>query len=129
MITADQILCHLVGDYILQSSWMAHRKTSNWDVALLHAFFYMLPFLFLGPSPVAILVISLTHAAIDRYRLAKYIVVLHDKLAPKVARPRPAERGEMGFPGTTPVWLSTWLLIIIDNTTHVLINGLALRYL
>ena len=34
-----------------------------------------------------------------------------------------------GYPPTTPIWLSTWLLIAADNSIHLLINYLALRYL
>ncbi len=34
-----------------------------------------------------------------------------------------------GYPPSTPVWLSVWLLIIADNILHVAINGAALRYL
>lgn len=34
-----------------------------------------------------------------------------------------------GYPPTTPAWLSTWLLIIADNTLHLAINYVALTYL
>lgn len=34
-----------------------------------------------------------------------------------------------GYPPNQPPWLSTWLLIIADNTLHLTINYLALRYL
>lgn len=34
-----------------------------------------------------------------------------------------------GYPPTTPPWLSTWLLIIADNTLHLAINYAALRWL
>lgn len=34
-----------------------------------------------------------------------------------------------GYPPTTPIWLSTWLLIIADNTLHLAINYAALRWL
>lgn len=34
-----------------------------------------------------------------------------------------------GFPPEVPIWLSTWLLIIVDNVIHITINGIALRYL
>jgi hypothetical protein len=34
-----------------------------------------------------------------------------------------------GYPPTTPIWLSTWLLIIADNTLHLAINYAALKYL
>jgi len=34
-----------------------------------------------------------------------------------------------GYPPERPPFLSVWLLIIADNIIHVVINGLALRYL
>lgn len=34
-----------------------------------------------------------------------------------------------GYPPMTPIWLSTWLLIIADNTLHLAINYAALRWL
>jgi hypothetical protein len=34
-----------------------------------------------------------------------------------------------GYSPATPAWLAVWLLIIADNIMHVLINGLALKYL
>lgn len=66
-----ELLCHLVGDYVLQNHWMANRKTSSWLAALVHASFYTLPFLFLTRDPLALAIIGGTHAVIDRYRLAK----------------------------------------------------------
>ena len=63
------------------------RKTSRTSVALLHALCYSLPFLALGASLGAWLVIVLTHAAIDRYRLARYVVWAKEHLAPR--RPPP----------------------------------------
>ncbi len=33
-----------------------------------------------------------------------------------------------GYPEDTPDWLSVWLLIITDNTLHIIINGLAIYY-
>jgi hypothetical protein len=47
-ITADQILAHMVGDYLLQSHWMATEKTKRSLAAGVHAGTYTLPFLFLG---------------------------------------------------------------------------------
>jgi len=34
-----------------------------------------------------------------------------------------------GYSPLTPIWLATWLLIIADNTCHIFLNYLALRYL
>lgn len=78
MIWLLSLLCHLVGDYALQSHTMAIRKTSSWEWAAIHAAFYSLPFVFLAalsshPSErwaVALAVIAGTHAAIDRLGIA-----------------------------------------------------------
>lgn len=34
-----------------------------------------------------------------------------------------------GYPPDRPVWLAVWLLILCDNWCHILINGLALKFL
>lgn len=33
------------------------------------------------------------------------------------------------YPPSTPIWLTTWLLIVADNSIHLAINWLALKYL
>lgn len=40
-----------------------------------------------------------------------------------------SECAATGYPPSTPAWLSVWLLIIADNICHILINGLALKFL
>lgn len=126
MITADQLVAHAVGDYILQSDWMANEKTKQNAAAAAHAFTYTLPFLFLTTSPAALAVILGTHFVIDRWRLARYIVWVKNWMGPN----RPwSECVATGYPADRPAWLTVWLLIIADNTLHVLCNGLALNYL
>lgn len=83
-ITADQILCAVVGDYCLQSEFQAQRKTSSKLVALSHAVTYTLPFLALTQRWEALAFICLTHAVIDHYRLARYVCWLKNFLAPPV---------------------------------------------
>jgi hypothetical protein len=70
----DQGVIHAIGDYILQSDWMANGKTKAWQPAFAHALVYSLGFLLLKPSLAAWLVIFGTHYLIDRYRLARYVV-------------------------------------------------------
>src|SRR5207302_6518413 len=41
----SQLLCHLWGDYILQSDWMAKDKSIWWFPCLLHVAFYSTTFL------------------------------------------------------------------------------------
>jgi hypothetical protein len=126
VITADQLVAHAVGDYVLQSDWMATEKTKRSIAALAHVLCYALPFLFLRPSPAALVVIVGTHFVIDRWRLARYVVWAKNWLGPN----RPwSECSATGYPPDRPAWLTVWLLIICDNVMHVLINGLALAYL
>ena len=111
----EQILAHLVGDYILQTHWMAVNKVNKLYVAIIHAFTYTLPFLLIIQEIVPLLIIFGTHVVIDRYRVAMYITRIKNWCF----------TGN-GYPESTPVWLSTWLVIILDNTLHLLINYYAL---
>lgn len=123
----EQLIAHLLGDYVLQTSHMAENKVQSWPVAILHAFVYSIPFAFLTQSPAALAVIFSTHAVIDRYRLAHYVVMAKNMVGD------PANwrqyRTYTGFSEQTPVWMSVWLVIITDNTMHVIINYLSIKYL
>jgi Protein of unknown function (DUF3307) len=126
------LLAHFVGDYLIQNQWMADTKTSRWLPALVHGFTYTIPFLLATHSLVALLVIALTHAVIDRYRLAKYLIWFKNQLVPKASRyPWDGEINDKttGFPKRIPSWMSVWLLIIVDNVCHILINTLAIVFL
>lgn len=121
IFTADQLVAHLVGDYIFQSHWMATEKVKQTPAAATHAFFYTLPFALITQSPWALLVIALTHFVIDRYRLARYVVWLKNGAQGPVTA--------TGYPEDVPPWLAVWLLIIADNVMHIVINGAAIRWL
>lgn len=123
----EQLLAHLAGDYILQTSHMAENKIRSWAVALLHAFTYTLPFLLLTRSPAALAFIFGTHALIDRYRLAHYVVMLKN-MAGEPRRWREFDT-YTGYAEQLPAYLSVWLLIITDNTLHLLSNYFAIRFL
>ena len=152
MIVADQLIAHAVGDYVLQSDWMANEKTKKNVAALAHVVTYTLPFLFLTQSPLALLLIAGSHFIIDRWRLARYVCWLKNFLAPprtidneKQITPGgqvilvPKVTGtwwyswsscsKTGYPEGKPPWMAVWLMIITDNTMHVLCNGLVLYYL
>lgn len=127
MITADQLVAHAVGDYVLQSDWMASNKTNRSTAALAHVVAYSLPFLFLRPSLAALAVMAGTHFVIDRWRLARYVVWAKNWPWPGSAPW--ADCAATGYPSARPAWLSVWLMIICDNLMHVLINGAALKWL
>jgi hypothetical protein len=126
-ITCDQILCHFIGDFFLQSDWVGLNKYNKFIVALAHACWYTLPFIFLTINPWALLTICLTHAIIDHYKLAAYISWAKNWLSP--VRPKPWK--SCCFTGNDPerpLWISVWLNIIVDNVTHIIINGAAIYY-
>lgn len=123
------LLAHLVGDYVIQNDWMAVEKTKRWWPALVHALTYGLPFLIVTRSPLALLVIVGSHAVIDRYRLARYVVWVSNLAAPRSYRWAWAKCTATGFPPDRPVWLTTWLMIIVDNTVHLCLNTAALVWL
>lgn len=152
LVSADQLLAHAVGDYILQSDWMANEKTKRSLAAAAHALTYALPFLLLGASPAALAVIVGTHFAIDRWRLARFVVWAKNFLAPRFTTACVPNAGTgpvvggfeyvrtcwwrpwkdcagTGYPAERPAWLAVWLLIIADNVLHVAINAAALRWL
>ncbi|HEY1810624.1 MAG TPA: DUF3307 domain-containing protein [Acidobacteriaceae bacterium] len=161
----EQLLAHLVGDYLLQSDWMAQNKRRSWLPAAVHALVYSVAFLWLArtaPRPLlAWLVIFGTHAVIDRFGLARYVVWAKNWLG-VVDRYAVAQYGALrnqdrwvaqrnagpdwvppngwhrmpwaacsatGYSPDRPVWLAFWLLIIADNTLHLLLNYAALRWL
>ena len=125
-ITADQILAHLVGDYILQSHWMATEKTKRSLAAGIHAVTYTLPFLYLTLNPAALAFICGTHFAIDRFRLARFVVWLKNQQTPSRVGYAWPDSSATGYPKDVPPWLSVWLLIIADNILHLICNGIAL---
>ena len=125
-ITADILLAHAIGDYILQSDKMAVNKTSSSLWALIHVIFYTIPFLFITQSILALLFIAGTHFIIDRFRLARYIIWAKNRIWG--GEPW-AECKDTGYHKDRPAWLAVWLLIIVDNILHVMMNGVAINYL
>lgn len=118
----EQLLLHLIGDYLTQTDWMASNKTKRWIPAIVHSFVYSVPFLLIG-SLTAILVIFFTHLLIDRFRLVKYFLRVKEW------------RFDMEWGYVTkgefakPDFMWVWLMIISDNTIHLLINYFSLKYL
>lgn len=127
MFSADQLVAHLVGDYIFQSDWMAREKYHNTLATICHVVLYTLPFLLLTQNPWTLLVIAGTHFVIDRWRLARYVIWAKNRPWPN-SRPW-AECSETGYPPDVPAYASLWLFIIVDNTLHIIINGAAINYL
>lgn len=152
----EQLLCHLIGDYVLQNHWMATAKTFSVRAAAVHALVYSLPFVVLvlaqgglrldGPlnGLVALVIICATHFVIDHFRLARYWVDFWGTgkegwLLGAWMRLRGYTKEDGWWKSETVSWeraiddappfLAVWLLIIVDNTMHLTINYFALRLL
>lgn len=127
MFTAAQLVAHLMGDYVIQSDKMATEKTRSSLWAAVHALTYALPFLLITWSPAALAAMVLSHFVIDRWRLARYVVwaknVIGGSYFPW------SECVATGYHKDRPVWLATWLLIIVDNTLHIICNAGAIAWL
>lgn len=149
MIGLGIILAHLVGDYILQNDWMANEKTRRWWPAVVHGFAYtfayvlMLATAFLIHPPLGgtflgwllrivgtLVIIGGTHAVIDRYRLAKNLIWFVNQFGPQgTSYPWSVAKQNAGYDAGKPAWMATWLMIIVDNTIHLLINTAAIVFI
>lgn len=111
----EQLLCHLVGDYVLQNTWMAWNKGKQWLPAIVHASIYTAVFLCVTTSLPALAAIGGTHLLLDRFQLPKYWY--------NIVRSKEKEQPQSTF------GFQVGIYIVIDNTFHLIINYLALEYL
>lgn len=123
-----QLLAHLIGDYVLQSHFLAlnKKKSSNPNSSYyctIHALLYCIPFLLFGYGILSVILIGIAHYFVDH----------SDDLIPTLIKTKNEMldiedkydyTDETGFPADTPAYLSTWLNIIMDNTVHLTINYL-----
>ncbi|MFT9847146.1 DUF3307 domain-containing protein [Aneurinibacillus sp. REN35] len=106
------LLAHLVGDYLLQTEWMAKYKAERWLPLLAHCLVYtmvvaLFAFLWLpdGLSTWGIALIFISHIILDRRTLVAFWYK-------RIMRVTDAS--------------SKWLMIIVDQTFHLLALALAL---
>lgn len=81
------IMCHLIGDYVLQSNFIAQTKGKNWYHLLVHCFLYVVPFYIVFGFDWRLMVILITHIVIDplkaRWNKINYVTdqILHYLIA------------------------------------------------
>lgn len=68
-LTMEQLILHLIGDYVIQSHWMAENKTKRDWPAIVHAIVYGSAFLTIVPSFWSLGAIIWSHYFIDRDHL------------------------------------------------------------
>ena len=59
------ILCHLLGDYVLQNDFIAKSKGSNWYHLFVHCAIYLVPFIVVFRLSWKILFLFVAHMIVD----------------------------------------------------------------
>lgn len=106
------LMGHLVGDFLLQTNWMARYKTSRWDALLAHSAVYTvsvaaaawLDGVVLGLVALALLLVS--HAWLDRRTFERW-------WARRIGGVTRAE--------------DQWLVIVMDQVFHLLVLVVVVR--
>jgi hypothetical protein len=96
------IYAHLIGDYLLQTDWMAKGKKISSLVCIAHVAAYMIPFLFCGLLWWQLILIGAQHFFQDRTNFIMWIMKIKGS-------------AEFSKPPMAP-----WSIIITDNIVHVL---------
>lgn len=100
------IVGHLIGDYLLQTRWMASGKATNWAPLITHCFIYtsVVSVAILIHSNIipilAVFLIFVTHVFLDRRRFVAWW-----------------SKTVMGLKDGEPAWL----LIMADQVFHIIV--------
>lgn len=88
-VVISLLLLHVVGDFILQSGWMALNKSKHWDPLVLHTSIYSLCFYPLGWRFVGItfLLHTLTDAITSRITARLWFIDLSERVKGTVKWP------------------------------------------
>ena len=86
-IIIQLILCHLIGDYVLQHDFIAKTKGENWYHLFVHCALYCVPFYIVFGITWQLVLVFVAHIIIDalkaRYKKISYVTdqVLHYAIA------------------------------------------------
>ena len=107
------VLGHLVGDYLLQNSWMAMNKATKWIPLLTHCLVYTLSIvvaMLIGDFTIswtAIIILYASHVFLDK----RFFVLWWVRTIMGVKKPE-----------------GNWLCIMADQVFHLLILGFIAHY-
>lgn len=59
------LFCHLVGDYVLQTSFIAETKGINWYHLFVHCVLYCLPFFLMFGVTWHLAIVFMSHIVVD----------------------------------------------------------------
>ena len=71
------LVCHFIGDYVLQNDFIAKTKGENWWHLIAHCFLYTVPFALLFGVDGRLILLLISHFVIDaqkaRWKMISYI--------------------------------------------------------
>lgn len=74
----ESIFCHLLGDYVLQTDFLAKTKGTNWYHLIVHCFLYVFPFYVCYGADYRLAILGCSHFITDtlkaRYKQIGYVV-------------------------------------------------------
>lgn len=59
------VMCHMIGDYVLQSTFIATTKGTNWYHLFVHCFLYCVPFAIMLGINESLGLVFVAHCVID----------------------------------------------------------------
>lgn len=72
---------HMLGDYVLQSDFIARTKGENWYHLIVHSVLYVLPFYLFFGFEFDLLLVGFAHFAIDAGKARfKQLTYAHDQI-------------------------------------------------
>lgn len=68
------VMCHCIGDYVLQIDFIAKTKGKNWYHLFVHVVLYCVPFAVCYGVDWRLLIIGVPHIAIDAFKARYHII-------------------------------------------------------
>lgn len=103
------IYAHLIGDFIIQSDWMAKYKKSDSFACLIHILTYLFPFAFVDCQWWQLSLIAVQHYYQDRTNFVFWFM---------------KRTGSEGFAKD----MAPWSTILIDQILHILFMAFVFQY-
>lgn len=113
----EQLILHLLGDYILQNDYLAMAKKNKglggFISCFTHCLLYSIPFGIYTRSWIVGILIGVSHFALDRTTVVTKFLMIRNGVK---------DSSNFGFHPDRPKFISVWLYIITDNCFHIIGN-------